>query len=110
VNPVAVQQLENLFLKNERFVKLLDTLHFGPAAMIEVGALCVGKIVQSYSTEKKEHLRGEEKGYFLFGGSTVILLFPPGKVQWKPEFLEMSQKGIETFVKLGDAIGESATR
>jgi phosphatidylserine decarboxylase len=70
-----------------------------------VGALCVGKIKQTYDPGVREHHRGEEKGYFLFGGSTVILLFEKDTIQWKKEFIDKSCQGIETFVRLGDAIG-----
>lgn len=106
VNPVAVQQIEDLFFKNERSLSILETSQFGNVAMIEVGALCVGKIVQSYNSTQSNFKRGEEKGYFLFGGSTVILIFEAQKIKWNPDYLAKSKLGMETFVKLGDALGK----
>jgi hypothetical protein len=100
VNPVALQAKNEILATNERQVTILETENFGTLAFVEVGALCVGKIVQTHSDFSK-FKRGDEKGYFLFGGSTVIVLGQPGK--WKPEYdlLEQTQAGRETLVKLG---------
>lgn len=99
VNPLALERNPGLLLENERHVSLLDTENFGRLAYVEVGALCVGKIVQSH--RGLTFARGEEKGYFLFGGSTVVVYGEPGA--WAPEadLLEQSAKGIETLVELG---------
>ncbi len=103
VNPVALRHKPDIFIANERHVSLLQTENFGRMAYIEVGAVCVGKIVQTHPWGKP-FLRGEEKGYFLFGGSTVVLLGEPGK--WRPsaDVLEQSAQGRETYVQLGDEI------
>lgn len=103
VNPVALERKPNLFLSNERQITLLETDNFGTLAYVEVGALCVGRIVQSYPFERAFQ-RGEEKGYFLFGASTVIVYGEPGA--WKPEqdVLEHTQQGHEVLVELGQPI------
>jgi phosphatidylserine decarboxylase len=105
VSPVALKSFGKTFLENERVVTILDTKRFGLLAYVEVGALCVGKIVQT-DPARKEFRRGDEKGYFLFGGSTVILLGEPGK--WKPsiDIVEQSLSGRETFVALGEPVAE----
>ena len=107
VNPLALQLKNDIFLANERYVTLLDTENFGRLAYVEVGAICVGKIVQSHRWSKP-FLRGEEKGYFLFGGSTVVLLGEKGA--WKPsaDMLANTAKGIETYVQLGDEVAVKA--
>jgi phosphatidylserine decarboxylase len=104
VNPAALRYREEIFITNERQVSILQTSQFGKLAYIEVGALCVGKIVQSYEVSREEHQRGEEKGYFLFGASTVIVMGEPGL--WKPDadLLAQTAQGIETYVKLGTPI------
>jgi phosphatidylserine decarboxylase len=107
VNPLSVACVDNLFLENERAITILSTKNFGHCAMVEVGALCVGKIHQSYDRTRMDFKRGDEKGYFLFGGSTVVLFFEPDHIQWKSEFLAKSQEGIEVFVKLGDPLGRT---
>ncbi len=103
VNPVALEARPRTFLDNERQVSLLETDSFGLMAYVEVGALGVGKIVQSRPCESRFE-RGEEKGYFLFGGSTVIVLGEPGR--WVPDadLVESTRNGIETLVRLGEGI------
>lgn len=106
VNPVALRYKDEIFATNERRVSILETRNFGKLAYIEVGAMMVGKIVQTHS-ETLPFERGDEKGYFLFGGSTVIVLGEPGA--WKPDadLLEQTARRRETFVKLGDGIASA---
>ena len=103
VNPIALKHRGDIFIKNERRVSILKTANFGKLAYIEVGATCVGKIIQSFD-ETKKFEKGDEKGYFLFGGSTVVLLGEPEK--WKPseDILKNTLNGIETYIHLGDEV------
>ncbi len=104
VNPMALRFRPSLFLENVRRVSILQTECFGKLAYIEVGATCVGRIVQSHD-EMKEFKRGDEKGYFLFGGSTVILIGEKGA--WKPaqDIIENTAQNREVYIRLGDQIG-----
>jgi phosphatidylserine decarboxylase len=105
VNPVAIHEKEDIFITNERHVTILETENFGKLAYIEVGAICVGKIVQSKKLILgSKHKKGDEKGYFLFGGSTVIVLGEPGK--WTPsnDILENTKNGLETYLQLGMSV------
>ena len=106
VNPAALERKPNLFLSNERQVSLLQTERFGLLAYVEVGALCVGRIVQTHPPGRP-FARGEEKGYFLFGGSTVIVYGEPGA--WKPEadILENTAKAREVLVELGQPVARA---
>ncbi len=103
VNPFALRTKEDILLTNERQIAILDTKNFGTLAFIEVGAICVGRIVQHHAAGYG-FKRGEEKGYFLFGGSTVILLGQAGA--WKPDadLLEQTALGRETFIRLGERL------
>ena len=101
VQPLAFKK-SRVFLENSREVNVLSTKNFGKVIQIEVGALMVGKIV---NLDLKEFKRGDEKGYFKFGGSTVILLFKEDTVELDKDILENSLKDIETKVKLGEKIG-----
>lgn len=103
VNPIALQAYPEVFIENERRISILDTENFGTLAYVEVGALMVGKIVQT-ADEGLNFKRGDEKGYFLFGGSTVVVLGQKGA--WAPsaDLVEKTEKGIETRVLLGDEI------
>lgn len=100
VQPIAFRRY-NVFKENCREITVLHTKHFGKAVQIEVGATCVGKIANRHTPG--EHTRGEEKGRFLFGGSTVILLLRG--VTLDEEILENSAKGLETVVHFGEQIG-----
>lgn len=103
VNPLALQFKNQIFIKNERYVSIIQTENFGRLAYIEVGAICVGKIVQTHRWNKP-FLRGEEKGYFLFGGSTVIVVGEKGA--WKPsaDIMTNTKNGIETYLQLGQEV------
>lgn len=107
VNPLALKYRQDIFIKNERRVAILETAHFGKLAYIEVGATCVGKIVQSFD-ESEPFRKGDEKGYFLFGGSTVVVCGEQGR--WTPsaDMLKNTASGIETYIQLGDAVAEAA--
>lgn len=109
VNPLALAARPNLFLSNERQISLLQTKHFGLLAYVEVGALFVGTIRQAHPFERP-FLRGQEKGYFLFGGSTVIVYGEPGA--WVPEadLLENTKRGREVLVELGQPIATAARK
>jgi phosphatidylserine decarboxylase len=103
VNPLALRYKPDILVTNERQVSILETANFGRLAYVEVGATMVGKIVQTHpATEPFE--RGAEKGYFLFGGSCVVVLGEPGA--WTPDadLLEQSRQGRETLVRLGERI------
>jgi phosphatidylserine decarboxylase len=104
VNPMALKFKGEIFIQNERRVAILQTKNFGKIAYVEVGATMVGKIIQSHS-ESKSFERGSEKGYFLFGGSTVIILGEKGA--WLPskDLVENTSKGLETYVKIGTELG-----
>lgn len=104
VNPMALAKKNDIFLTNERCVSILKTKNFGLIAFMEVGALCVGKIIQTHDVSNPFY-RGEEKGYFLFGGSTIIVLGETGA--WVPsqDILENTQRKLETLVRWGDVVG-----
>mgnify|MGYP001823134623 FL=1 len=106
VNPWALAFREDIFMINERQVSILETQHLGKLAYIEVGATCVGKIKQTH--QGKRFARGDEKGMFLFGGSTVIVIGERGR--WSPnsQLIANSKQGIETYLKMGQALGMQA--
>ena len=106
VNPLALKYRQDIFIKNEKRVSILNTEHFGKLAYIEVGATCVGKIVQSFD-ESQPFRKGDEKGYFFFGGSTVVLCGEKGRWQPSEDMLANTKKGLETYIQLGDVVAEA---
>ncbi len=101
VNPIVYSSYK-VFTENTREIGRLKLEHFGEIVQIEVGALCVGKI-QNY--DKKEFKKYEEKGFFEFGGSTIIQLLKDGTVKINEQIIENSKEGIETAVSIADVIG-----
>ena len=84
---------------------IIKSKEFGTILMMEVGAMMVGRItnheaVPGYVT------RGEEKGYFEFGGSTIILLTQKGAVLPRKNILYRSARGEETCIRQGEKIGK----
>src|SRR5262245_44273902 len=104
VHPLSLKKLKAVFTENRREYCVLKTANFGDVVHIEVGATAVGRIVQRHP-EGGRFARGEEKGYFEFGGSTVILLLEPGAAQIDDDITEYSGRGIETIVRYGERIG-----
>lgn len=104
VNPLA-NDVFPIYKENTREFSILKSENFGNVMMMEVGALLVGKIVNYH--EKANVTRGEEKGKFEFGGSTVIICFEKGIINIDEDILNNSINGIETAVKMGEKIGIS---
>ena len=80
-----------------------NTDNFGDVVQIEVGALMIGRIKNYH--EDHQFTRGEEKGMFEFGGSTIVLLIEKNRVKIDSEVLKNTREGYETVVKLGMKIG-----
>lgn len=103
VNPISSQIKKDVYLNNERYVSELHTKTFGSCLYVEIGGLCVGRIKHSHT--ENSFKRGDAKGYFLFGGSTVIVIFQQEVIDWEPDLVRESELGIESIVKLGEKIG-----
>lgn len=106
VSPLATKKRLSIFWENKRMVTRLQNPLFGSSAFVEVGATCVGMIHQTYLPKQKVK-KGEEKGYFSFGGSSIVLLFEKGKIELDPDLVENSAKGLETLVLMGESIGHA---
>ena len=105
VRPIALGQLP-VFVRNCREYALLETDHLGTVAQIEVGAMLVGKIANQPAPERFE--RGDEKGMFLYGGSTVILLIEPGRLRIPEAAFALSAEEREIPVCMGERIADLA--
>ncbi|NLW25449.1 MAG: phosphatidylserine decarboxylase [Clostridia bacterium] len=104
VNPLALKTKANIYCKNIREMTIFHSEKFDDLLLVEVGATCVGSIVQTF-TPNKLALKGQEKGYFKFGGSTVIIFLKDGKINLDKDLVENTRKGYETKVKMGMGIG-----
>ncbi len=105
VNPTALERIPKLYCQNKREWSIFHSENFGDVILMEVGATCVGSIVQTYEPNKKIS-KGNEKSYFKFGGSTTILFFKENTVTIDDDILIQSSFGFETKVIMGEKIGE----
>lgn len=105
VRPIAFRHYD-IFKKNAREYSVLSTENFGDVVQVEVGAVLVGKISNFH--EEHSFKRGEEKGMFQFGGSTIVLLVEKDRVIIDKDILDNSKEDIETAVKLGSSIGKKS--
>lgn len=102
VNPIALGAGPDVFGENKRSWTLIETDTIGSYCFVEVGAFGVGSIVNTRTSGAVRKM--EEKGYFKFGGSTVVVVFEPGKVRFAEDLVANSAKGRETLVKLGQPL------
>ncbi|MGN0854644.1 MAG: phosphatidylserine decarboxylase [Kiritimatiellia bacterium] len=101
VNPIALLRHPDLYAENERQILRCEA-DFGPYWLVDVGAFGVGTIVQTYTGES--HAKGDEKGYFKFGGSTIILITKASALKFDEDLVRNSAAGLETRVLCGEKI------
>ncbi|PVF95541.1 hypothetical protein CPB86DRAFT_863907 [Serendipita vermifera] len=104
VNPQAIRTQLDVYGENARKIVPIDTPIFGRVFCACIGAMMVGTI-QTTVNEGDEIKRGQEFGYFAFGGSTIVTVFPKGTVHWDQDLLDNSAAPLETLVRVGMRIG-----
>ena len=104
VSPLALKKSLNIFLQNKRCYCIVSNSDFGNIVVSEIGATMVGSIIQTY--KPGEIKKGQEKGYYKFGGSTLVLLFEKGKVKINQDLIENTKKGFETRILMGENIAQ----
>jgi len=125
VNPQAINENLNVFTANHREVQILNVFTSAPTApshetagpapapapktiqcaLVAVGAMLVGTIAWT-KNGGQEVQKGEDLGYFQYGGSTTILVAPEGAVTWDAYLVKASETPIETLVRVGERIGK----
>lgn len=113
VNPMAVRSELDVFGENIRCVVSLETEEYGMVEIVLVGAMMVGSILLSVN-KGDDVIKGQELGYFKFGGSTVVLVFKKynpssdyKNMMWDADLVYNSNKRLETLVKVGMSVGHS---
>ncbi|KAL8278896.1 hypothetical protein RQP46_008767 [Phenoliferia psychrophenolica] len=104
VNPMAIRSSIDIYGDNVRLVAPITSPVFGETMHIWVGAMMVGSICMTMN-EGDTVKRGDEAGYFAFGGSTILLLFKPKTVVFDPDLVLNSSNSVETLVRMGSRIG-----
>jgi phosphatidylserine decarboxylase len=93
-----------IFCENKREYTILKNNRYGDVVICDVGATLTGSIIQTYKANEPLN-KGDEKGHFAFGGSTLILLFEPNKMTFSKDLIENTKKGFESTVLMGETIG-----
>lgn len=102
VQPIALEK-DDFFKENSREVTVIETENFGKTAMVEIGAMMVGKIINHHTNGIAK--KGEEKGYFEFGGSTVCVVLKKNEVEFDDEIINNTKNELETRVLFREKIG-----
>ncbi|KAG0738369.1 hypothetical protein G6F57_002845 [Rhizopus arrhizus] len=105
VNPCVVNEDLDVFTDNHRCIVTVQSPLGFKYAVVCIGALLVGSIVFTNAEEGKTLEKGQEMGYFQYGGSTVITVFPKDLVEWDEDLLSNSNKSVETLVSMGEGMG-----
>jgi phosphatidylserine decarboxylase len=106
VNPAALKKHVEILAENKRVITPLKTKNFGTVLFIEVGATYVGSIHQTFDPHEP-HVKGDEKGYFSFGGSSLVLLFEPSRIQFDQDLIDASNRRIEVLGQMGQSLGRA---
>ncbi|KAF4622347.1 hypothetical protein D9613_009567 [Agrocybe pediades] len=104
VNPQAIRTALDVYGENARKIVPIDSPQFGRVMAVCIGAMMVGSI--HTTVEEGDYVqRGQEFGYFAFGGSTIVILFERGRVEWDEDLLINGRASLETLVRVGMGIG-----
>lgn len=105
VNPIALRQKIEIFWENKRYLTFVENEQCGKVAIFLVGATCVGSV---HLTAKSgfDYKKGSELGYFSFGGSSLITVFQPDKVKLNEKLSEITEKGFESYAKMGQTMAK----
>jgi phosphatidylserine decarboxylase len=108
VSPIALRCNLAYLWTNKRAITRLDTERFGRVVLLEIGATCVGSIRQSFEANRPV-LKGQEKGWFEFGGSSTITLFEPARVKLADDLIAQTRQCRELYARMGDRMGGAAS-
>ena len=103
VNPLALRRNLSFLWQNKRMITQISNPKFGKVALIEFGATNVGSIHQSFSA-RKPVVKGQEKGFFRFGGSAVMTFFEQGRVKLAEDILQNTEHQREVYARMGDVM------
>lgn len=104
VSPIALRKNLSYLWQNKRSITELVTEKLGTVLCLEIGATCVGSMHQTYQANAAVS-KGQEKGYFSFGGSSTITIFEPNKIKLADDLLANTEKQIELFAQVGSLMG-----
>ncbi|KAK6507298.1 hypothetical protein TWF481_005742 [Arthrobotrys musiformis] len=106
VNPMAIRSALDVYGENVRIIVPIDSVAHGRVMVVCVGAMMVGSTVITAKAGSTV-ARGDELGYFKFGGSTLVVLFEPNTMRWDDDLIANSSEAVETLIRVGMSVGHS---
>ncbi|KAL7629835.1 hypothetical protein AAE478_001358 [Parahypoxylon ruwenzoriense] len=107
VDPIALRSGVNILTSNARCYIVIETEHFGDVLFVAIGATDVGtvRINEKFQKAGTKVKKGDEIGYFQFGGSSIIVAFQKGAVKFDQDLLDFSRQRIQVSVEVGMSLG-----
>ena len=106
VNSIVLKKNMKIFYQNKRMLTLVKSKNFKDVLYVEIGATNVGSIIETFNIDSL-HEKGDEKGYFGLGASSVVLLFEKNTIKFSEDLILNSQKKLETKALFGEPLGKS---
>ncbi|MGJ8650072.1 MAG: phosphatidylserine decarboxylase [Opitutaceae bacterium] len=103
VSPLALRRRLSILWENRRARTVVDSPEFGEVVVMEVGATCVGGMHSTFTPGAI--VKGDDKGYFSFGGSCVTTVFQKGAIRFDGDLNENAAQGLEVYAKMGERCG-----
>jgi phosphatidylserine decarboxylase len=105
VNPIALRKKISIFWENKRYLTIFQNEKVGDVLQLMIGATCVGSV--HWTSKIGDHLQiGNEQGYFSFGGSCVITIFPASSIKFRSDLCTKSSEGYETYGLMGEMMAK----
>ena len=104
VSPIALRKNLSIFCQNKRYLTVVENKEIGTFLQLMIGATCVGSVHWT-SQVGRHYQKGDEQGYFSFGGFCVITIFPPNTLRFDADITDNSHNGIEAYAKVGNRLG-----
>jgi phosphatidylserine decarboxylase len=101
--PMALKKRLSILSENKRVITEIESDLFGTMLYVEIGATAVGTIQQTFAPGQVH--KGQEKGFFQFGGSCLALLFEENRIAFDADLIANTQKELETLARFGDSLG-----
>jgi phosphatidylserine decarboxylase len=103
VSPYALRKSLRIFLENQRAYCIQSSEKYGDVIYADVGATLTGSIINTFHAGQV-YIKGDEKGHFAFGGSTVVLLLEKEKIRFSEDLIRNTNEGFETYLKMGESV------
>ncbi|UJR21102.1 hypothetical protein I4U23_024202 [Adineta vaga] len=108
VNPIAIKENLDVLTRNQRTMITIENETVEKIAFVAIGALLVGSV--NFTVEPHQSIqKGDELGYFAYGGSTIVVVFKAGMIKWDDDIQHNSDNSMETLVRMGERIGQRQT-